>query len=327
MPYSQFTSDERDRLQQLLALKTPIPEISRKLAKHRTSVARELQRNAGPDGYVSGKAQAKARIRRAEAKPTPKKGDKLLMDHVEKKLRLMHSPAQISGRLKVDFPEVPSWRVSAETIYTWAYAKILAGSDLKTYLRQGKRKRGKRLSSKDMRGVIKNRVPISERPLEVAEKLQGGHWEGDTVEGGGKRGYMATYVERKTKYLIAFPLETKHADPLARATVKAFSKVPDCMLRTITYDNGLEFARHQEIAITLRAKVYFATPYHSWERGLNEHTNGLLRQYFPKGYPLDQLTNRQLAKVVRMLNNRPRKILNFQTPAEAYARELCALQI
>lgn len=178
-----------------------------------------------------------------------------------------------------------------------------------------------------MRGVIKNRVPIGERPPEVADKLQGGHWEGDTVEGGGKRGYVATYVERKTKYLIAFPLETKHADPLARATVRAFRKVPDSMLRTITYDNGLEFARHQEIEITLMAKVYFATPYHSWERGLNEHTNGLLRQYFPKGQPLDQLTNRQLAKAVRMLNNRPRKILNFQTPAEAYARELCALQI
>jgi len=327
MPYNQFTSDERDRLQQMIAIETPVFEIAGKLNKHRTSIVREILRNRSPGGYISGKAHKIAQGRRLESKPSPKKENKELMTYVEAKIRLKHSPVQVSGRLRLEHPDDPDWQVSAETIYTWTYTRIRGGSDLKGCLRQGKKDRRKRLSGKDKRGTIRNRVSIDERPPEVDTKQQAGHWEGDTVEGAGKHGYLATYVERKTKYLIAFPLPTKEADPLARATVKAFRKVPDEMLKTITYDNGLEFARHQEISVTLGSKIYFAHPYHSWERGLNEHTNGLLRQFFPKGQSLAHLTNRQLAKAVKMLNNRPRKILNFQTPAEAYAKELCALQI
>jgi len=327
MPYNQFTSDERDRLQQMIAIETPVFEIAVMLNKHRTSIVREILRNSGPGGYSSGKAQKKAQERRLGSKTSPKKENRALMNYVGAKIRLKHSPVQVSGRLRLEYPDDPAWQVSSETIYTWIYAQIRAGADLKGCLRQGNKIRRKRLSGKDKRGTIRNRVSIDERPIAVGAKQQAGHWEGDTVEGAGKQGYLATYVERKTKYLIAFPLPTKQADPLARATVKAFRKVPDEMLKTITYDNGLEFARHQEISITLGSKIYFAHPYHSWERGLNEHTNGLLRQFFPKGQSLANLTNSQLAKAVRMLNNRPRKILNFQTPAEAYAKELCALQI
>jgi IS30 family transposase len=327
MPYRHFTSDDRDRLQQLQAQQVPLVEAAEELGKHPSSLKRELMRNGGPLGYISGKAEAKARDRRFKTKPCPKKERCFVMDEVESRIKQNHAPEQIAGRLKLDFPQEPIRWVSTETIYTWLYAKIRAGAELKHHLRHGRKTRRKRLSGREKRVIIKDKVSIDHRPADVQSKQQCGHWEGDTVEGARKLGYLGTYTERKTKFLVCFSLKSKQADTLAKATAKAFKTTPAGMLKTITYDNGTEFARHKDVARDLGVKIYFAHPYHSWERGLNEHTNGLLRQYFPKGAFLTDFTAQQVAKAVKQINNRPRKCLDYQTPAEAYSRELCALQI
>ena len=327
MPYHHFTSVERDKLQLMDAQGHQVAVIALQLGKHTSSIHRELRRNRTPDGYISGRAQLTCSRRRFETKPCPKKQNKSLMADVLGRLKLDHSPQQIAGRLVKEYPKEPNSWVSTETIYTWVYSRIQAGEDLKKHLRQGKRTRRKRLSGKEKRVVIKGRIPIDQRPAEVETKQVCGHWEGDTVEGARKSGYVCTLVERKTKLLVAFPLVMKKADALAKGAKKALGKIPEAFRKSLTLDNGTEFARHQTITAALGIKVYFARPYHSWERGLNEHTNGLLRQYFPKGIHLLNLTAKQLAKAVNRINNRPRKCLDYQTPAEAFAKELCALQI
>jgi len=187
---------------------------------------------------------------------------------------------------------------------------------LRNHLRQGQKKRRKRLSGKDKRGVIPNRTFIDDRPAIVDDKSKMGNWEGDTVEGGNKKGYIATFVERKSKFLVGYTLANKTTDGLVRKAKSAFAKIPEEYLETLTVDNGKEFANHEELAIATKTTVYFAHPYHSWERGLNEHTNGLLRQYFPKGMRLDDLSHQELAKVIRKINNRPRKSLGYRTHRE-----------
>jgi IS30 family transposase len=327
MPYHHFTSVERDKLQLMDAQGHDANGIALQLGKHASSIHRELRRNRVPEGYISGRAQLNCNRRRLDTKPCPKKWNESLMADVLGRLKKDHAPQQIAGRLVKEYPKEPNRWVSAETIYTWVYSRIQAGEDLKKHLRQGKRARRKRISGKEKRLTIKGRVPIDQRPAEVETKQVCGHWEGDTVEGARKSGYVCTLVERKTKLLVAFPLVMKKADALAKGAQKALGKIPEALRKSLTLDNGTEFARHHDITAGLGINVYFARPYHSWERGLNEHTNGLLRQYFPKGIHLLNLTVKQLAKAVDRINNRPRKCLDYQTPAEAFARELCALQI
>ena len=208
--------------------------------------------------------------------------------------------------------------MSHETIYQYVYAQVHQEPELRIHLRQGQKKRRKRLSGKDKRGVIPNRTFIDERPAIVEEKSRIGDWEGDTVEGGNKKGYIATFVERKSKFLVGYTLDHKTSQGLVKKAKRAFSKIPMGYLETLTVDNGKEFANHEGLAKTTKTTMYFAHPYHSWERGLNEHTNGLLRQYFPKGMQLDNLSPQELAKVIRKINNRPRKSLGYRTPWEVF---------
>jgi len=168
---------------------------------------------------------------------------------------------------------------------------------------------------------------ISERPLEVESNRRFGHWEGDTIEGSAKKGYIATHVERKSKLLLAALLENKSADCLNKGTIKAFRNIPKALIKSMTFDNGKEFSKFKEIEESLSTSVYFANPYSSWERGLNENTNGLLRQYFPKKMNLLSVSPAQLKKAVDKLNDRPRKCLNYRTPWEVYSDKLFALQI
>ena len=227
----------------------------------------------------------------------------------------------------VEHPDSPALHVSHETIYQHLYSKIHNGAeDLRSHLRQGRKKRRKRISKKGKRGVIPNRRIIDERPAIVEEKTRIGDWEGDTVEGCGKKGYVGTFVDRTTKYLIAFPLKNKTAPELRRNAFKAFSSIPKEYCKTITVDNGKEFSEHERLSKAINAPIFFAHPYHSWERGLNEHTNGLLRQYLPKKMRLDYLTTKQLAVYVYKINNRPRKSLSFRTPRELFLHVPFALQ-
>jgi len=240
------------------------------------------------------------------------------MAEIERRLKEDHSPAQIAGRLKLEHPHDPQWHVSPETIYQPVYARIRAGADLKAHLRHGRKKRRNRWSGKNKRGSIPDRVFIDERPSIVDRKERIGDWEGDTIEGSRKKGYVATFTERKTKFLVAYPLARKRATDLLRGAASVFQTIPEDKRKTLTVDNGKEFALHKGLSRALKAEVYFAHPYHSWERGLNEHTNGLLRQYLPKGLNLEGLTKQRLAKIVDKLNNRPRKALGYRTPREVF---------
>lgn len=328
MPYQHFNNEDRDRLQGALGAGVSVTSLGEQIGKHRSSVYREVARNKtlGHE-YMSHQAEELSQKRRKSSSTKPKLGNPVLMKEVTQRVREDHSPEQIAGRLKIEHPGDPAWQISYETIYQFIYAESRNGSDLRSHLRQGHKKRRKRVSGKDRRGIIPNRTSIEERPAIVEEKTRIGDWEGDTVEGGGKKGYIGTFVDRCSKYLVAFPLKYKTAENLAHKLGLAFSKLPAIAIKTITVDNGKEFARHETMATVTGSRVYFAHPYHSWERGLNEHTNGLLRQYFPKKMPLDKLHPRHLAKIVKLINNRPRKSLGYQTPAEVFSACSVALRI
>ena len=326
MPYRHFTSDERDALQVMVDRGVGISKMTKTLRKHVSSIYRELSRNAPSGLYLSHHADVAARNRRRDSSPRPKRGNPALMLEVESRIRQDHSPEQISGRLKLEYPGQPEMHIAYESIYQHIYARIWEGEDFQQHLRQGRKKRRKRLSGKDRRGIIPNRRFIDKRPAVVEKKTRIGDWEGDTIEGGGKKGYVGTFVDRKTKFLVAYPLKHKSASKLVCGARHAFAKIPESHKKTLTVDNGKEFAAHAELGEAVGVKVFFAHPYHSWERGLNEHTNGLLRQYLPKKLPLDDLTHNRLASITNMINNRPRKVLGYRTPREVFFKLPFALR-
>ena len=326
MPYQHITIDERDTLQSLHAMKLPIREMARIIGKHPSTLYRELARNSIHGNYIARKAEEKARNRRNDNRPSPVLGNIVLMNTVERLIKQQVAPDQISGRLLLERGIQPCWNISHETIYQYIYEQARQGNDLRIHLRHPRKVRRKRSAAKDRRGIIPGRVFIDDRPPIVDRKYRRGDWEGDTIEGAGKKGYVATFVDRKTKYLIAYKLEHKASKELVRGARKAFRTIPASLRKTITVDNGKEFAAHIELARELGVKVFFAHPYHSWERGLNEHSNGLIRQYLPKGRSLLELDSRELAKIVKRINNRPRKSLGYRTPYEAFFKVPLALQ-
>jgi IS30 family transposase len=327
MPYKHFTSDERDALQVMKDRGLDKKSMARILCKDPSSIYRELDRNANHRCYISGKAEITAHKRRWESCSRPKLGNKLLVQEIENYFfGKDYSPEQISGVLVLQNPGDKSFHISHETIYKHLYSQKHNRSDLKIHFRHGHRIRHKRLSGNDKRGIIKDRKFIDDRPAIVEEKTRCGDWEGDTIEGAGKKGYVATFVDRKTKFLVAFPLKYKQAELIVDGARKAFANLPTLQKMTLTVDNGKEFSRHADLGKVIGMDVYFAHPYHSWERGLNEHTNGLLRQYLPKKRSLDTLTKRELAYIVDRINNRPRKSLGYRTPFEMFYRKSFALR-
>ena len=207
--------------------------------------------------------------------------------------------------------------VSHQSIYKHVYQDKQQGGQLYKHLRHGGKKYNRRSKSTAGRGCIPNRVDISLRPKCVDEKSRCGDWEGDLVIGKKHQGALLTLVERKSKFTLIQRLDSKEASPVLEKTTKSFKGV-EKLVKTITYDNGKEFAKHQELAQALNAKIYFARPYHSWERGLNEHTNGLIRQYFPKSTNFLTVSQKQVTHVQNALNDRPRKVLGFRTPREVF---------
>jgi IS30 family transposase len=217
-------------------------------------------------------------------------------------------------------------RVSHETIYQWIYALQTTGDGVYLNLRFSHKRRRRHRAAKSQRGQIAYRKLIHERPQEVEEKVIVGHWEGDTMEGQKGTGFLVTQVERVTGYTVVAPMNNKEAETLNRAAIDALKALPIEIRMTITVDNGKEFARHQELEIATSMQVYFAEPYSSWQRGLNENTNGLLRQYFPKGSDFRKLTSAEIERAMKELNHRPRKRLNYQTPHEILMQHIVALQ-
>jgi IS30 family transposase len=300
--------------------------IAEKMNKHPSSIYREINRNSHTSYYNCLDAEKRAIVRRKNSTTFSKRGNSELMATVQRLFEEDLSPEQIAGRIRLERPNQKNWHISHETIYQSIYDRIKSGENIRFHLRQGHQKRRKRLSCKDKRGLIPNRVFIDKRPAIVDSKKRRGDWEGDTVEGAKKKGYIGTFVDRSTKYLLGYPLAKKTAKENRKKAVASFRGIPKCARKTITVDNGKEFAEHIKLAKGTGAKVFFTHPYHSWERGLNEHTNGLLRQYFPKTRSLENLTKKELAKIIKKINNRPRKSLGYRTPREVFFKLPLALQ-
>lgn len=312
--YHHLTRDQRCQLCALKHRGDSIGDIAVTLGVHPSTLYRELGRNTGQRGYRFQQAQEMASEREKCSVRNNLKMTAELIVIIEEKLRLQWSPEQISGWLKRDNGDEG---VSHESIYTHIWEDKQQGGDLYEELRHHGKKYNKRGSGKAGRGYIPGRIDISERPAIVEEKSRLGDWEIDTIIGKEHRGAVVSMVERHSKLTLLAPVSRKTAQEVEEALTSKLGEIADCVL-TITADNGKEFANHEAVTAKLGATVYFARPYHSWERGLNEHTNGLVRQYLPKCQRLDEVTLEVVEEIEKLLNNRPRKVLQFRTPIEVF---------
>ena len=288
--------------------------IARNLGVHRTTISRELKRNSGQRGYRHKQAHEKSQKRRLDVSHPNQKMTFQLIFAIEKDLRLQWSPVQISGRLKRQ-----GLYISHETIYKHIWKDKRQGGTLYTELRHHGKKYNKRSKGTAGRGCIPGRLDIDARPPIVEEKTRIGDWELDTIIGAGQSGAIVSMVERTSKLTKLVKISHKTAENVERALIDRLSPVK-AFVHTLTADNGKEFSNHQRVGLELEAGFYFAKPYHSWERGLNEHTNGLVRQYLPKAKRFDAISKEDLEKIEVLLNNRPRKVLYFETPLEVFNR-------
>jgi len=320
MSHRHLSMDERNVIFRMTLLGHSQGEIARCLGRHRSTVGRERRRNANCDGrYWPSLAEAKARVRRRAHIRRPKTGNARLLDYVQRRLRRGWSPEQIAGRLRTaPPPRLSGLTISHQTIYRWIWADSDRAARFKPCLRIACKPRRKPYGKPSRRGQIPGRVSIEQRPEAVDGRERLGDWEADTLVGPGRRGYVATCVEGMSRYLVARRLAGCTAAAVQAALHDGLRRLPGSKRKTLTVDNGREFSRHKEIGRLLGWSVYFAHPYSSWERGTVENTNGLLRQYIPKKMDLSQLTDWQLASYVLSLNNRPRKCLNYRTPAEVF---------
>jgi len=315
MSYTQLTENERYQIYAMYKAGHSQKYIADLLDRSHSTINRELHRNKGARGYRPAQAQRLSDLRRQEAYKARKITDEV-MGWIEVLIRQELSPQQVVDYLK----KHKQISLHHETIYQLVYEDKAEGGDLYQHLRIVSKPYRKRYGSYDRRGKIKNRVDIDERPKIVEKRSRIGDWEGDTVIGKGRKSALLTLVERKTLYTVIAKLTGKQADLLAEAAVEVMSDLAN-KVKTITFDNGLEFSEHEAIAKGLNAKIYFAHPYASWERGTNENTNGLIRQYFPKGTDFNAVTDDQIKQVMDKLNNRPRKTRGCRSPNELFKRQ------
>lgn len=315
-PYRQLTQGQRYQIEMGLACKQSQAAIAKQLGVDPATISREIRRNGGTRPYKADAAMKKSDARRAGARKCCKPRA-WLKSHLPLWLEQGFSPEQITERLKLERPDQV---VSHEWIYRFIEADKREDGLLYLHLRHRRRRYRKRYGSHDRRGQLRNRVSISERPAEVESRERLGDWEGDTVHGVG--GNLVTLVDRKSGYLSAYPVKRRTRRQVTRAINL---QLKGHKVHTLTLDNGKEFAGHEHIAMKNGCKVYFADPYSSCQRGSNENTNGLLRQYFPKGSDFSTLTVEAVNRVVAKINLRPRKRLGWKTPYEVYAGVSVAL--
>jgi IS30 family transposase len=298
----------------------PDAEIARCLGCHRSTIGRECQRNAGPDGrYFAESAQTWANVRRRAHLRRPKTGDPRLMAYVEDRLRQRWSPEQIAGRLAAHPPtDLKGLSISHTTIYRSIWSDPERAREFRPFLRIASKPRRKPYGKPSRQGHILGKRSIETRPAAANERQRLGDWEGDTIIGKGHRGVVLTCVDRASRYTIARKVQACATAPVTEQLQQTIRRLPDEKRQSLTLDNGREFARPLELEKKLQLPIYFAHPYHSWERGTNENTNGLLRQYLPKGSDLTEVTPAELAGYVRQLNHRPRKCLGFHTACEVF---------
>ena len=324
MSYKHFTPHERYLIDNLLHFGHSHREIASRLNRHYTSIGREVKRNGRIQGpYWDKAAQEYADQRKHKARHYRKRANEQLYTYVTDCIHKDWSPEIIAGCLKRDNPNNKIMRMSPEGIYLWIYKDARNQGTLYSYLVRYHKKRRKQHKYGSGRGLIPDRVSIAERPEVVTERSRFGDWEGDTLEGAKGTGGLATHVERKSRYLITAKLSDKQAKTMADKTIKAFTATPQHLRKTLTVDNGKEFAEFKRIQLKTGLTVYFADPYAAWQRGTNENTNGLLRRYFPKGTDFTKIKKKQIAFVAQKLNNRPRKCLSYRTPQEVFFEASC----
>jgi len=320
MAYHHFTIENRFKIQSWIEVGLSKAEMARRLEKDYSALFWEINNNSYNNGiYKALHANALAKRRRKEGKRKSKKllCDTELKESLIKGMIKKKSPDQIMGERRLNGKSF----VSVETAYSFIYSE---GRDLISLLRQKKGKYRRRHGTKNReraREITKKRR-IDDRPEEINERIVMGHWEGDTVVGKNKQNGVATYVERVSGFGKGIKLEKVRAEELKNKTVESFSSLPKRKRKTITYDNGSEFAEHEMIEKETGMNIYFANAYHSWERGTNENWNGLLRQYFPKGTDFDTVSQKEIDRAVREINNRPRKRLNYLTPYQVFVKEM-----
>jgi IS30 family transposase len=304
--YHHLTRDQRCQLHALNCSGKSTNNTAEILGVHRSTLYRELSHNKGRKGYVYQQAHKNALEGKKRSAGNRHKMTPELTVVIDGKLRLQWSPEQISGWMK---RHDSSKAVSHETIYRHVWKDKREGGDLYEELRHHGKKYNKRGSRKAGRGCIPGRIDIAERPAIVEEKSRLGDWEIDTIIGKEHKGAVVSMVERHSKLTLLAPVSRKTAQEVEAALTSKLGEIADCVL-TITADNGKEFANHEVVTGKLGATVYFARPYRSWERGLNEHTNGLVRQYLPKNQRLDGVTDEVVEGIEELLNNRPIEVFN-----------------
>jgi len=326
MKTTEFTLARREELSRLLSQGRTFTDIADLLGKDKSTISREVGRK-GMDRFTYRAHKAHWHARRQKRKQGRKRKldqNPKLKQFVFDKLKLRWSPDQIAKELKAVYPEDESMRVSHETIYAHIYV-LPRGSlkkELLLYLRQQKkyrRRKGKNQPrTEEKRGQIPEMISIEERPKEAEDRIIPGHWEGDLILGKWKQSALGTIVERTTRTVILVPLMNKDALSVRQSFAREMKKLPVQMKLSLTYDQGKEMSEHQLFAKDTRIKVYFAHPGSPWERGTNENTNGLIRQFFPKGTDFNQVSRREIKHVQDLLNGRPRKVINYRKPYEVF---------
>lgn len=333
--YRRLSGREREEISRALAAGKTQQEIADALERDPGTISREIKRNSGRSGYrafSAGRRAAQAATSRRHGKRRINT-EKRLRAHILAGLRRHWSPREIVKRMKREYPCDEDMRISHEAIYQYIY--VLPRGSLKQTLIKALRqertyrrtKRGRKGTAEEIRGKIADMLSIEERPREVAGRTIPGHWEGDLILGKYKRSAMGTLVERTTRYTLLVPLgKDKDAISVRKAYARTLRSIPKELAKTLTYDQGKEMSEHKAFTIATGIQVYFAHPASPWERGTNENTNGLIRQYFPKGTEFDKVSTREIKRVQRQLNGRPRAVLNYLKPDEVF-NELVALKV
>ena len=323
--YKRLSADEREEISRQLAQKHSLSKIAKKLDRHISTISREIcSGSCNKYTYRAGKAQGRSARNASKRKKGKRRlNDELqLKQYIYRKLRKKWSPRQIAKELKKDYPLNMNMRITPETIYSYLFV-LPRGSlkkELLSCLRQNHKRRHKQSRSVEKASKIKDMLSIEERPKEVEDRIIPGHWEGDLIMGKNNRSALGTLVERMTRTTILVPVKSKEAEHVAKQFAKEIKKLPQQMKLTLTYDQGREMAKHKLFTKITGIKVYFAHPRSPWERGTNENTNGLIRQFFPKGTDFTKISRREVKKVQNLLNGRPRAALDFQKPYEVFAQ-------
>jgi IS30 family transposase len=317
-----MSADERETLSLGLAHGHSLRTMAAVLGRAPSTVSREHRRNALHAPYRACTAQTLAAARARQPRRPRKLLDPWLWQYVRTHLGLGCSPEQIAGRLRREYPDDMHKHLSAETIYVGLYVlpRGTLRSELLAALRQAHKARRPRARGTDRRGQLPNMTRIVDRPPEVATRTVPGHWEGDLIKGARNGSAVGTLVERTTRLVLLARMDGTDAWSAYQGFTKKLRQVPAPLRKTLTYDRGKEMAEHERLAQRLAIQVFFADPHAPWQRGTNENTNGLLRQYLPKGTDLSGYTQRELNAIAHRLNTRPRKCLHFATPLEVYAQ-------